>query len=153
MQLRKFHTHRDKFIQLSIIISWRYIYICTLFTNTSWFSSIACFSISYQLIFSWYHHQVYISKLDIYLLRLTNMILKVLVASSGTKCFFLMQKLVTVWMRSFTKGVARSLQNFWIWWAYLNISSCFSQAGPKFTTVRQRIWKKNSRHFKKIWLL
>ena len=41
---------------------------------------------------------------------------------------------------------------FWIFvyvWA-AQTSAC--QAGPKFKTVRQRVWKNNSRDFKKIWL-
>ena len=40
----------------------------------------------------------------------------------------------------------------WIFVYELAVQTSASQAGPKFKTVRQRVWKNNSGDFKKIWL-
>ena len=41
----------------------------------------------------------------------------------------------------------------WIFFNVLAAQTSASQAGSKFKTISQRVWKNNSRDFKKIWLL
>ena len=72
----------------------------------------------------------------------------------------------SVWVGKNATKVAKSPENLEIILSYplaglfeyifvyvLTAKTSASQAGPEFKTVRQRVWKNNSRDLKKIWLL
>ena len=69
-------------------------------------------------------------------------------------CFKLMYNLSS---HIFLKSLNHSFVYFgWLFWIFVYLlaaKTSASQAGPKFKTVCQMVWKKTSRDFKKIWLL
>ena len=53
-----------------------------------------------------------------------------------------------------TRDMSRTLGRLiWIFVYVLDAQTSAGQVGPKYKTVRQRVWKNNLRYLKKIWLL